>query len=96
MMNLAEHKDYFTNKSFGLKDLPGSLLPPMSMKDLVQGWENDGTLSLLNRFLPAFEGLKVTDERDFDKAADAVNSSMGKVGKEQKSQKQQKLSKTSK
>lgn len=65
--DLAEGKNYFTNEPFGISDLPEALLTPMSVKELKEGWENDGTWTILNRFLPAFEGLKVSDERDFNK-----------------------------
>jgi hypothetical protein len=49
----------------------------MSIKDLRQGWDNDGTWSLLNRFLPAFEGIKTTDERDFNKPSDSSGDTGG-------------------
>lgn len=65
--DLAEGKNYFTNEPFGIKDVPKALLSPMSVKELIDGWKNDGTWTILNRFLPAFEGLKVSDERDFNK-----------------------------
>lgn len=67
LYDLAEGKNYFTNEPFGVQDLPKALLTPMSVKELVEGWKNDGTWTILNRFLPAFEGLKVSDERDFKK-----------------------------
>lgn len=67
MYDLAEGKNYFTNQPFGVKDLPAALTTPMSIKELIEGWKNDGTWTILNRFLPAFEGLKVSDERDFKK-----------------------------
>jgi hypothetical protein len=75
MMNLAEGRNYFTNEKFGIKDLPESLLQPMSIKELRDGWHNDGTETLLNRFLPAFEGLKTSDERDFNKKSQQSSSS---------------------
>lgn len=65
--DLAEGKNYFTNEPFTIKDVPAALVTPMSVKELVEGWKNDGTWTILNRFLPAFEGLKVSDERDFKK-----------------------------
>jgi hypothetical protein len=66
-LNLLEGRDYFTQKPFGAEDLPKELLMPMSIDDLIEGWEHDGTAALLTRFLPAFEGIKVSDERDFQK-----------------------------
>jgi hypothetical protein len=81
MMNLAEDRNYFTNEEFGVKDLPESLLQPMSVKELREGWENDGTMTLLNRFLPAFEGLKTSDERDFQKKQEPRQSSSGTRGR---------------
>lgn len=73
--DLAEGKNYFTNEPFTWKDVPGALITPMSVKDLIEGWKNDGTWSILNRFLPAFEGLKVSDERDFQKMKTDKSSS---------------------
>jgi hypothetical protein len=84
-MNLAEHKNYFTNEKFGWVDVPASLLEPMSINELIQGWHNDGTLTLLNRFLPAFEGIKTTDERDFQKAGGGSSGGGGATGKLHKS-----------
>lgn len=75
--DLAEGKNYFTNEPFTIKDVPAALITPMSIKELVEGWKNDGTWTLLNRFLPAFEGLKVSDERDFKPADDKSNSKKG-------------------
>lgn len=74
MYDLAEHKNYYTNKPFGIKDLPEATLQPMSIKELREGWENDGTWTILNRFLPAFEGLKVSDERDFNKKEESAKT----------------------
>lgn len=68
MYDLANHKNYFTNEPFGVEDLPKALLVPMSIKELKEGWEKDGTATLLTRFLPAFEGIKTSDERDFVKS----------------------------
>jgi hypothetical protein len=65
--DLMEGKNFYTNQPFGVKDLPEALLMPMSIKELKTGWEQDGSISLLTRFLPSFEGLKVSDERDFQK-----------------------------
>jgi hypothetical protein len=66
-LNLMEGRNYFTNEKFTLKDVPGALLQPMSIKELRDGWHNDGSATILNRFLPAFEGMKTSDERDFNK-----------------------------
>lgn len=70
--DLAEGKNYFTNKPFGVKDLPEALMQPMSVKELREGWENDGTWTIINRLLPAFEGIKTSDERDFQKKSESV------------------------
>lgn len=87
-MNLIEGKDYFTQKPFGLKDVPASLIQPMSIKDLKDGWNNDGTMSLLNRFLPAFEGVKTTDERDFQKQSESnTGGGAGATGRYSKQKK---------
>lgn len=74
-MNLAEGRNYFTQEEFGVKDLPKALLMPMSIDDLIDGWNHDGTTAILTRFLPAFEGLKVSDERDFEKKEKESSSS---------------------
>jgi hypothetical protein len=66
-LNLMEGRNYFTNEKFTIKDVPGALLQPMSIKELRDGWHNDGSATILNRFLPAFEGMKTSDERDFNK-----------------------------
>lgn len=79
--DLAEGKNYFTNKEFGVKDLPGALLQPMSVKELREGWQNDGTWTILNRFLPAFEGMKVSDERDFNKKEESKPKSSHSSGR---------------
>lgn len=81
MMNLAEGRNYFTNEEFGVKDLPEALIQPMSIKELREGWENDGTMTLLNRFLPAFEGLKTSDERDFNKSSGGSTGGAGAIGR---------------
>lgn len=74
LYDLSEGKNYFTNEPFGVKDLPKALLTPMSVKELIEGWKNDGTWTILNRFLPAFEGLKVSDERDFKSSPSKAKS----------------------
>ena len=91
-LNLWAGKDYFTHEEFGIKDVPKSLLQPMAIKDLIEGWKNDGTWGILNRFLPAFEGLKATDERDFKKLAETSSSG----GKSQKPGKPKKPTKNTK
>lgn len=72
--DLAEGRNYFTQEPFTAKDLPAALVTPMSVKELIEGWKNDGTWTILNRFLPAFEGLKVSDERDFKKTISTTSS----------------------
>lgn len=73
-LNLVEGRNYFTNEDFTVKDLPEALLQPMVVKELREGWENDGTWTLLNRLLPAFEGIKTSDERDFKKKEEPKQS----------------------
>lgn len=77
--DLLEGKNYYTKEEFGVKDVPEALLTPMSVKDLIQGWKNDGTWSILNGFLPAFEGMKVSDERDFKKMKSSSSSGGGRI-----------------
>jgi hypothetical protein len=92
-LNLAAGKDYFTQKPFGIQDMPAALLQPMVVKELREGWEHDGTMTILNRALPAFEGLKTSDERDFEKKSDSGGSSSGNKGKASKKGKPSKNSK---
>jgi hypothetical protein len=65
----------------------------MSIKDLREGWDNDGTWSLLNRFLPAFEGIKTTDERDFEKSNSGGAGASGTSKKTNKGSKPKKPTK---
>lgn len=67
---LNSKKNFYTKEPIKLKGLPNDLLTPISFGDLQKGFEQDGSSSLLTRFLPAFEGLNVTDERDFEKKID--------------------------
>lgn len=73
--DLLAGTNYYTGKKFTVKDLPEALLQPMSVKELRDGWRNDGTATILNRFLPAFEGIKTSDERDFQKNNSGGNKS---------------------
>jgi hypothetical protein len=56
----------------------------MSAKEIIEGWKNDGTLTLLTRFLPAFEGMKVSDERDFKKLEENPSGSKSNTKKTRK------------
>lgn len=67
---LNSKQNSFTGKKITLGGLPDDLLTPISVGDLKKGFEQDGSSSLLTRFLPAFEGINVTDERDFTKKID--------------------------
>jgi hypothetical protein len=84
--DLAEGKNYYTQEKFTIKDVPLALITPMSIEDLIKGWKNDGTWALLNRFLPAFEGLKVSDERDFKKKEQSSGNSKKSIKKGLKKQ----------
>lgn len=78
LYDLKAGKKYFTNEPFGLTDVPAELITPMSIKDLIQGMENDGAWGLLTRFLPAFEGIKVSDDRDFKKMQEQTKKRISK------------------
>lgn len=77
--DLMQGRNYYSGKPFGVKDLPSALLQPMSVKELRDGWANDGTETLLNRFLPAFEGIKTSDERDFQKKGEQSSGASGSI-----------------
>jgi hypothetical protein len=62
---LNNKKNSFTYEPITLKSLPNELLTPISVSEIKKGMEQDGTISLLTRFLPAFEGIQVSDDRDF-------------------------------
>lgn len=55
----------FTKQPINLGSLRKDLIDPISFSALSQGLNNDGTMGLLNRFLPEFEGIQVTDKRDY-------------------------------
>ena len=61
-------RNSFTKEKIDLTDpkqLYQNLLEPISISDLKKGLENDGTISLLTRWLPAVEGIQVQDKRDY-------------------------------
>lgn len=62
---LNGQKNSFTKEPILFETVHNDLLTPISIADLKKGMEQDGTISLLTRFLPAFEGLQVRDDRDF-------------------------------
>ena len=70
----------FTREPINLSTLPNDLLTPISLSDLKKGMEQDGSISLITRFLPAFEGVQVYDSRDFD---ESNKSSIERTAKDQ-------------
>lgn len=64
----------FTKQPISLE--PGSLakdmLLPISLTDIKSSLEQDGTMALLTRFLPALEGIQVTDRRDYKMIASSL------------------------
>lgn len=55
----------FTKEPINLQSIPDDLITPISANDFTKGLEQDGSISLLTRFLPAVEGIQVMDDRDF-------------------------------
>jgi len=62
---LNSKKNSFTKEPITLNSLPNDMLTPISVGNIKKGLDQDGTISLLTRFLPEFEGIQVSDERDF-------------------------------
>ena len=63
---LNSGKNSFTREPITVSSLPNELLTPISVGNIKKGMDQDGSLSLLTRFLPEFEGIQVSDERDFE------------------------------
>ncbi len=55
----------FTKQPINLQSIPNDLITPISVNDLKNGLQQDGSIALLTRFLPAVEGIQVMDDRDF-------------------------------
>ena len=58
-------RNSFTNEKITAKKAALQLITPISMQGITKMFEQDGTMALLTRWLPAFEGLQVRDKRDF-------------------------------
>lgn len=63
---LNAKKHFFTNEEMTMANTLKQL-GPISLQGLGKGLERDGSLYLLNDFLPNFVGLNVKDKRDFEK-----------------------------
>lgn len=67
--DLWKRENSFTREKMSPSQIPtqapDQLLQPLSIRSMRQGLEQDGSLSLLTRFLPSFVGLQVSDDRDF-------------------------------
>lgn len=61
-----KQENIFTREKMTAKTIARDMVLPISLGDMKKGLEQDGTISLLTRFLPAFEGIQVTDDRDFE------------------------------
>ncbi len=48
-----------------------NMIDPLSLTDIIKGVKEEGSVSLLNRGIPAFEGIKVTNEKDFPQKSEA-------------------------
>jgi hypothetical protein len=64
-----QHEDYYKHTPVTPTDAAINVTVPMSMKNLKKGLQQDGTLYLLNDFLPSFFGMTVKDARDFPMGA---------------------------
>jgi hypothetical protein len=57
----------FSGKPYKLSNVPSDLFEPLFIKDLRQQLAIDGTSSLLTKGIPAFYGLKVSNDKMYDK-----------------------------
>ena len=79
---LNSKTNYFTKQPINLKSLPGDLIAPISFSALTQGLHNDGTMSLLTRFLPELEGIQVSDKRDYKTISTSLSEKSSKFLKD--------------
>jgi hypothetical protein len=71
--DLIAGEGYFDRQPYGLKEAGRDLVMPLSMKDVTKNMERDPiTMQMLN-FLLSFEGVKVSDQRDFEKEVKATS-----------------------
>jgi len=57
----------FSGKPYKLSNLPKDLFEPLFINDLRQQLAIDGTASLLTKGIPSFYGMKVSNEKMYDK-----------------------------
>jgi hypothetical protein len=57
----------FSGKPYKLSNVPGDLFEPLFINDLRQQLAIDGTASLLTKGIPSFYGMKVSNEKMYDK-----------------------------
>lgn len=72
----------FTKQPITLSGLPKDLLLPISLTDVKSSLEEDGSIALLTRFLPALEGIQVTDKRDYKTISSSLSSKTSEYLKE--------------
>lgn len=65
-------EDYYTKEKMSLSDAPKELLVPIGLQDIKKNLERDGSLAIL-QFLGSFEGLQISDKRDFNKEDELVD-----------------------
>lgn len=58
-------ENYYTHEKITIKSVPGSLLIPMSIEDLRRGLQQNGTMGIFTRGVPAFLGVNVSNDLDF-------------------------------
>jgi hypothetical protein len=60
-------QERYDGSKFTVKDAAIDMFAPMSMTEVKKGLDQEGMLSLLKRGLPAITGIKVSNEKDFEK-----------------------------
>lgn len=66
LLDLRTGRSFFTRKPYDFGDFVTDNTLPLSLGDVGKNLQRDGTFSLVGNFMLGFEGLKVTDTRDFE------------------------------
>jgi hypothetical protein len=66
-------KKTFDGKPVTLEDEAERMLTPMSISEFKKGFEQDGLKGLVVRGIPSFTGIKVSNEKDFERRKPASN-----------------------
>jgi hypothetical protein len=65
--DLVAGQRYFDRKPFGVEDAALEVIMPLSLKDVGKNLKRDEVSVQAINFLLSFEGIKVSDKRDFAK-----------------------------